>query len=139
MKSAMPFLGVSSPVLRRVWREASTAHPPGDEWRTDVLRLWCEAEYREERYAALMLLRRRERDADLPLVEELVVTAWWDLVDSLAHVVGALLRGDASVAEAVRGWSRDENLWKRRVSIICQLGFKGDTDLGLLYDCIEPN
>jgi 3-methyladenine DNA glycosylase AlkD len=39
----------------------------------------------------------------------------------------------------MRAWSRDENMWKRRVSIICQLGFKGDTDLDLLYDCIEPN
>jgi 3-methyladenine DNA glycosylase AlkD len=30
-------------------------------------------------------------------------------------------------------------MWKRRVSIICQLGLKQDTDLALLYDCIEPN
>ncbi len=36
-------------------------------------------------------------------------------------------------------WSRDSNMWKRRASIICQLGFKADTDLKLLYDCIEPN
>jgi 3-methyladenine DNA glycosylase AlkD len=29
--------------------------------------------------------------------------------------------------------------WKRRVSIICQLRFKADTDLNLLYACIEAN
>ena len=39
----------------------------------------------------------------------------------------------------MRRWSRDANLWKRRVSIICQLGFKDGTDMALLRDCIEAN
>jgi 3-methyladenine DNA glycosylase AlkD len=39
----------------------------------------------------------------------------------------------------MRAWSKDENLWKRRVSIICQISFKHDTDLELLYANIEPN
>ena len=30
-------------------------------------------------------------------------------------------------------------MWKRRTSIICQLGFKKETDLELLYACIEPS
>jgi len=30
-------------------------------------------------------------------------------------------------------------MWKRRVSIICQLRFKKETDLELLYSNIEPN
>lgn len=30
-------------------------------------------------------------------------------------------------------------MWKRRTAILCQLSFKADTDLSLLYDCIEPN
>jgi 3-methyladenine DNA glycosylase AlkD len=30
-------------------------------------------------------------------------------------------------------------MWKRRAAIICQLRRKRDTDLALLYDCIEPN
>ncbi len=36
-------------------------------------------------------------------------------------------------------WSRSDNLWQRRTSIICQLGFKAETDLQLLYACIEPS
>ena len=39
----------------------------------------------------------------------------------------------------MRAWSTDSNLWKRRISIICQLSLKGDTDLELLYANIEPN
>jgi 3-methyladenine DNA glycosylase AlkD len=77
---------------------------------------------------------------ELPLVERLVIEgAWWDYVDNLAGCVGELLPNDPSLAAAMREWSHDENLWKRRVSIICQLGRKEQTDLVLLYDCIEPN
>jgi 3-methyladenine DNA glycosylase AlkD len=134
MKSDMPFLGVPAPAVGRVAREQLAGL---EDWRPAVLELWRGAEYREERYAALWLLRRHARDADLPLCEELVVTgAWWDHVDSVARVVGALLPG---IADDVRRWARDGNLWKRRVSIICQLGRKGDTDLDLLTECVEAN
>jgi len=36
-------------------------------------------------------------------------------------------------------WSKSNNLWKRRTAILCQLRFKAETDLGLLYACIEPS
>jgi 3-methyladenine DNA glycosylase AlkD len=36
-------------------------------------------------------------------------------------------------------WSRCSDLWKRRTSILCQLLFKEQTDLELLYACIEPS
>jgi 3-methyladenine DNA glycosylase AlkD len=35
-------------------------------------------------------------------------------------------------------WSRSDDLWKRRSAILCQLTFKKDTDLDLLYAVIEP-
>jgi len=36
-------------------------------------------------------------------------------------------------------WSKCDDLWKRRTSILCQLSAKHATDLKLLYDCIEPS
>jgi len=36
-------------------------------------------------------------------------------------------------------WSRSQNLWKRRSAILCQLSFKTETDLDLLYAAIEPS
>jgi len=39
----------------------------------------------------------------------------------------------------MRTWSKSKDMWKRRSAIICQLTFKEDTDLGLLYDCIRPS
>jgi 3-methyladenine DNA glycosylase AlkD len=77
----------------------------------------------------------------MPVLEELIVTgAWWDYVDSVAQVVGELLRSHPKeIRPLMRAWSKDPDLWKRRVSIICQNSFKGDTDLTLLYANIQPN
>jgi 3-methyladenine DNA glycosylase AlkD len=43
------------------------------------------------------------------------------------------------MSKLMRRWSKDSDLWKRRAAILCQIRFKRDTDLALLYDCIEPN
>jgi 3-methyladenine DNA glycosylase AlkD len=135
MKSSMPFLGVQKAGRVALAREVFPAHPSLEQ----VLTLWREATYREERYMALALLERRAPEiAALPVYEELIVTgAWWDLVDAVATgPLGALL---PEVAGLLRMWSVDEDMWKRRASIIAQVKRRGDTDFALLADCIEPN
>jgi 3-methyladenine DNA glycosylase AlkD len=145
MKSAMPFLGVSAPLVRTTVTAALAELPlDSDGWRPAVLSLWREAAFREERYAAIELAKRFGRQAsggDLALYEELVVTgAWWDLVDPVSQLVGSLLHRDPeTLAPIVRAWSHDRDLWKRRTAIICQRSLKDGTDLDLLYACIEPN
>ena len=149
MKSAMPYRGVSAPVLKLVCRNAFKAHPlvTAAEWRRVVLDLWRHAEFREERYAAVLLTQARsyrefQTYSSLPLLEEMIVTgAWWDFVDTLAgHNLGDILRADPrKMKPLMRRWARDADMWKRRSAILCQLGLKRETDLDLLYDCIEPN
>ena len=104
------------------------------------------ARYREERYAAIDLTEARRFDAfqdlaALPMYEEMIVTgAWWDLVDGIAsHRLGTLLRRfPREMRREMLAWSRSDDLWKRRSAILCQLTFKEDTDLDLLYATIEP-
>jgi 3-methyladenine DNA glycosylase AlkD len=149
MKSTMPFRGVTGPVQKGLWREIFPAHPLSSaaQWHAVALDLWRHAAFREERYAAIALtdLARykafRTREA-LPMLEEMIVTgAWWDLVDPLAtHHLGDVLRGDPRhVAALMRRWARDADLWKRRAAILAQIRCKHDTDVDLLYACIEPN
>ena len=76
------------------------------------------------------------------MLEEMVVTgAWWDYVDEIAtHRLRELLMCyPKGLSRRMRAWSRDTNMWKRRCSIICQVNRKQETDLDLLFDCIEPN
>jgi len=148
MKSAMPYLGVTTPQRARALHPLFEALelPTAAAWRRAVLGLWRGARYREERYAAIALsgLRRCASFQDLaalPMYEELIVTgAWWDYVDELAsHRLGGLLRlFPREMTREMLAWSRCDDLWKRRSAILCQLTFKRETDLDLLYATIEP-
>lgn len=146
MKSAMPFLGVRVPevrrVTRRIVRELGVREP--GELVAAAKALWDGATYREERYAATALLGLRQLRGDLslvPLYEHMTRTgAWWDHVDELAHRVSELHDVHPEpTAELVRAWAVDDFLWVRRLAILSQLGRKERIDLDLLADVIEPN
>jgi 3-methyladenine DNA glycosylase AlkD len=149
MKSTMPYRGVSAPQQKAIWRQIFPAHPLSsrEEWERVALTLWREAAFREERYAAVALTGLRSfasyrTMASLPMFEEMIVSgAWWDFVDAIAgRQLGDILRSEPRpMAKLMRRWARDTHMWKRRSAILCQLGFKRETDLRLLYDCIEPN
>ncbi len=149
MKSQMPYHGVPLPRLRQIYRttSASLKFESAGEWQALVRDLWHRAKFREERYAALCMAgdpraRPFQTPAAMKLYEELIVTgAWWDYVDDLAsNRVGPILRDyPVPMRRKMLSWSRSADMWKRRTSIICQLGFKQDTDLELLYACIEPS
>jgi 3-methyladenine DNA glycosylase AlkD len=154
MKSEMPYRGVSMPRQRAIWRELFPRDPLPSRasWRQVVLELWRGASFREERYAAIALAEWKPcvpylTYEAIPLIEELIVGgAWWDYVDWLAtHHLGTVLAHERAAGRAARmnalmkRWARDPCLWKRRAAILCQIRFKADTDLELLYACIEPN
>jgi 3-methyladenine DNA glycosylase AlkD len=149
MKSSMPYLGVSAVPLRALCKRIFGAHPVEDSatWQRDVLDLWRNASYREERYCALELAGDKRAKpfhgmAILPMVQEMITTgAWWDYVDGLAsHRLGTMLeREPKPMKETMLAWSTSENMWMRRSSILCQLRFGERTDLDLLYACIEPS
>lgn len=147
MKSTMPYHGVRMPEVRALSLLAfANLDLTCEEWRREVLAMWRQAKYREERYSAMMLAGYRRFAAcrtpkALPMFEEMIVTgAWWDHVDEAAHLIGdMLLAHPRELRPVMRAWSTDQNMWKRRVSIICQISFKERTDLRLLYANIEPN
>lgn len=148
MKSALPYRGVPAPALRRLCRELFTMHPfeSFTDWRGAAVELWRSATHREERYAAIALTgaplyRAFQTLETLPMYEEFIVSgAWWDYVDEVAHRFPLLLeRHPREMKRTMRAWARDEDVWKRRGAILCQLLRKRETDLALLWDCIEPS
>ena len=149
MKSEMPYLGIQAVPFRKATKAVLAAHPLNsfEDWRDSALALWRGARYREERYAAIELIGYRTyqsfRTLDaLPMYEEMITTgAWWDYVDSIAsHRMGELLRRYPQELPAIlRGWAVSDDIWKRRSAMLAQLGFKQDTDLNLLYDCLRPS
>lgn len=143
MKSAMPFLGVRVPEVRAITSRIAAGRD-ADTVLAASRRLWDEATHREERYAAMALLRHRALRGELrlvPLVEHMVRTgAWWDITDELAHRLGDLL--DTRPHDAVplvRAWAQDDHLWIRRIAILSQLGRRARVDRDLLAEVIEHN
>lgn len=149
MKSELPFVGLGAPALRALLRPLLVQHSYDDraEWESAVRELWDTASHREEWYAAIALLRHRAYrswlDPDLlPLLQHLVTTgAWWDVVDEVAsHLVGDVLAlHRADVTPVMERWAVAEDLWMRRVAILCQLGDRDQTDPVLLAHAIEAN
>lgn len=147
MKSTMPYHGVAVPQVRALSkRHVAECDFDSKSWEKSVLYLWRNARFREERYAALYFCEAK-KFADfqtldkMKMYEELIVSgACWDFVDTVSHRVGFILRRYPKPMKAkMLSWSRSSNLWKRRTSIICQLDFGMETDLDLLYACIEPS
>jgi 3-methyladenine DNA glycosylase AlkD len=150
MKSSMPYHGVRNPEMRAIAKQVLAAYDVvargADGWRDDVLAIWRGAKFREERYAAIEVAQlRRARPFhtidSLAMFEELVVSgAWWDYVDAIAaHDLGLILQSERSMRKMMLAWSIDDDIWKRRSAILCQLRFKAETDRDFLYACIEPS
>lgn len=146
MKSAMPFLGVRVPDVRRLAAAVVARHPfdSPDQQRATVLELWRTAEFREERYAAIDLTGGRLVAADLnmlPVYEEIIRDgAWWDFADGVAGRICSLLQAHRTELSAViSSWSTDPDVWVRRASITAQLKAKAATDTELLGRVIEAN
>lgn len=78
----------------------------------------------------------------LEFFEYLIKTnSWWDSVDTICSKISSpfLLKNEKEKKTWIKKWSKDENLWLRRASIIAQLKMKADTDLELLTFVIENN
>lgn len=146
MKSAMPFLGIRVPEVRRLVAAVVARFPfdTADQLRASVLELWLSAKYREERYAAIDLTAGKLAAADLGMlpVYELIIRqgAWWDFADGVAGRICSLLQAHpAELSAVILRWSTDPDPWVRRASITAQLRAKGNTDTELLRRVIEAN
>jgi 3-methyladenine DNA glycosylase AlkD len=140
MKTDMPFYGVQKPGRVEILRTLVREYPPADreEYESLVLALWALA-HREEKYLAQGLAFAFPEfivPESMTIYERFVVDgAWWDLVDEAAtHPIRHLVLefGDQTWPVIDR-WNEDRNMWKRRVSLICQVGAKQRTDAGRLF------
>ncbi len=149
MKSALPFWGVAAPARRRLVAAIAAQHlvADGQTLLDSVGELWHGATHREERYAALDLLRRPAlrplMDLRwLPALQELILTGpWWDHNDEISGqaLPWLLQRHSNDVKPALRQWARSDSLWLRRAAMLSQRSLKAPYfDAVLFYDCILP-
>ena len=144
MKSEMPYRGVKSAVQKQIQSAALKAYPVEGfaDYISVIDTLW-DAEYREERYAAIGVARRVKKFQTLealPIYRMMIETgAWWDYVDSIAaDLIGAILqRYPYEMKPELRAWIDDDHLWIRRSALLAQLRFKAETDERMLFEFCE--
>jgi 3-methyladenine DNA glycosylase AlkD len=135
MKTDMPFYGVQKAERTRILRQLEADHRPSDRDQHEalVLALW-ELPHREEKYLAQAVAGAFPQfivPESFPIYDRFVVEgAWWDFVDETAtHLIRHLVLefGDGTWP-LIDVWNEDEDMWRRRASIICQVGAKERTD-----------
>ncbi len=149
MKSAMPFHGVAAPLRRQLVARTAAAFslPDATALADTVLQLWRRSTHREQRYAALDLLRLpRHRKlltpALLPALREMIETgAWWDFCDEISGVALArLLQTEPALLKPLlRQWAKGPSMWLRRAAMLSQRSLKTGFDAVLLYDTLLPS
>mgnify|MGYP000860138533 CR=1 FL=1 len=142
MKNRFPFLGIKKPVraaLTKPYLKASKQQAV--DW--DFVENCWNKDYREAQYIAvdyLLLHQQRLSEDDLTRIAEYITRkSWWDTVDGLDEVVGTLASKYPHLKHTVLTWSKNGNLWLRRVSINFQQKYKENTDTQLLEEVIINN
>ena len=140
MRGRFHYHGIPTPERRAAVKLLIRSFAPADAaaLRTAAHALW-QMQEREYHYVAVDLLVHHASALaldDLPWLLELVQEkSWWDSVDALAKVVSKVVR--ASGAKGRRQMDRAiraEDFWVRRIAMIHQLGWRGDTDTVRLFE-----
>lgn len=142
MRSRFEFLGVKTPARRKAAKAFFKKHGGADiDWRF-VRQAW-EHPFREMQYAALDYLETRKnllRPGDLPQLKKLAQSkSWWDTIDFLDRLAGGIIAGFPETRPVILQWSRDEDIWLRRLAIDHQLLRKDQTDQHLLEQILVNN
>ena len=144
LRNQFEFLGIKTPQRKKIFAEfLESAGIPAFDEVGNLARQLFELPEREFHQAAIDLCARTKRDwtkDSVDLFEELVKTkSWWDSVDSINTVCIRPFFGKFPVLRRskTKSWNWSDNIWLQRVSIICQLRLKEDTDLELLEKNID--
>ena len=100
-------------------------------------------EEREFQYVVVYYLKAMQKflkREDISKLKYLIVTkSWWDTVDLLAKVIGSLVIRIEGYDQIMLEWSKDSNIWLKRVAILYQLSLKEKVDKQILERILVDN
>ena len=146
MRDQFDYLGIKSPKLGELLKQhyAEYGLPPLSDLDAAARDLWALPQ-REFQYAATSLIGKLEKQLPeefIGTLEYLLVTkSWWDTVDTISTgTLGLHFKRYPKVRKKyLAKWRTSDNFWLRRACILFQLGYKNETDFGLLKDIICEN
>ena len=143
MQDKFSFLGVRGATRTEIYKKyfPDVRKTKTIDW--DFVENCWNKEEREFQYVVVYYLKAMQKflkREDISRLKYLIVTkSWWDTVDLLAKVVGSLVIRIEGYDQIMLEWSKDSNIWLRRVAILYQLSFKEKVDEGLLEKILLAN
>jgi 3-methyladenine DNA glycosylase AlkD len=144
MKNNFLFLGINSPKRKLLQRDFLREKQRSKIIDWEFVFQCFKMPEREYQYLALdylIALKKHVKMVDIEHIEKLIQTkSWWDSVDGLDQVVGALiLKFPETKENYIKKWMKSDNIWLVRVAINFQLEYKHQTDSSLLSEVILAN
>lgn len=143
MKNKFEFFGVGAADRNEIWKPYFKEAKKTKKIDWDFIEICFKHDKRECQYTAAYYLKYMQRflvEDDIPKLKELVLTkSWWDTVDILDKVIGSIIYNNKNLHPIILEWSKDDNIWLRRVAIDHQLLRKENTDEQLLEKILINN
>ena len=143
MQDKFRFLGVRGATRREIYKKY---FPDARKTKTvdwDFVESCWNKEEREFQYVVVYYLKAMQKflkREDISKLKYLIVTkSWWDTVDLLAKVIGSLVIRIEGYDKIMLEWSKDSNIWLKRVAILYQLSLKDKVDEIILDKILVNN
>ena len=143
MQDKFRFLGVRGATRTEIYKKY---FPDARKTKTidwDFVENCWNKEEREFQYVVVYYLKAMQKflkREDISRLKYLIVTkSWWDTVDLLAKVVGSLVIRIEGYDQIMLEWSKDSNIWLKRVAMLHQLSFKEKVDEKVLDEILKNN
>ena len=143
MQDKFRFLGVRGATRTEIYKKY---FPDARKTKTidwDFVENCWNKEEREFQYVVVYYLKAMQKflkREDISRLKYLIVTkSWWDTVDLLAKVIGSLIIRIKGYDQIMLEWSKDSNIWLRRVAILYQLSLKDKVDKQVLDEILVNN
>ena len=143
MQDKFRFLGVRGATRTEIYKKYFPEARKSKVIDWNFIETCWNKEEREFQYAAVYYLRAMQKflkREDISKLKYLIVTkSCWDTVDLLAKVIGSLVIRIEGYNKTMLEWSKDSNIWLRRVAILYQLSLKEKVDDKVLDEILENN
>lgn len=143
MRNKFIFYGLSAPERKAIYKKFLSDERRNKSVDWEFLNKCWDNDHREFQYLVvdyLVSMQKFLKYEDIDLIERFVRTKqWWDTIDGLDRVIGNIAFIDMRVNDLMLKWSKDEDLWVRRISIDHQLLRKEKTDTDLLEKILTNN
>ena len=143
MQDKFRFLGVRGATRTEIYKKY---FPDARKTKTidwDFVENCWNKEEREFQYVVVYYLKAMQKflkREDISKLKYLIVTkSWWDTVDLLAKVIGSLVIRIEGYDQIMLEWSKDSNIWLKRVAILYQLSLKDKVDKQVLDEILVNN